>query len=440
MWSVVHFLDDSSVEAVPSYWVDNDKCAWPKNNYRAAKLRDNRAKPNKFEFDFYRAKVLSKNIPSLIVAKEKTNRAQFTTDISDYDDNNETQNLLIRSASGSNFQSVSRTFDNNSKYNLGLKIKTNKRENLSHKSLFNVSELSDDDGFNMLSDNSIVVNEKYDSPVFKKQKIYTSSANSNDQNLENSPSADISIESQQLDNVIVEIISDVEPAIADIPSTTLVSTGNNGNSSLSIHRNKAINKNTNQPNSTDYGTNPKNDMAESGSQSNNNAVNKTLLNYMAYIKIEINKISDVQQQILQQISVLNEGCNSNKTPAALVEEIDYFISTWPLSSHDELNDMEQKIQFEKDFKNKVVCELIRVGGKSLKDMIYKMMKKIFADTLLQKFTYFGLRNKCNFSTLYTNKAIFDAIRKSKYKAATDDEIVVIIGKWLTTSSSRIEKK
>jgi len=42
-----------------------------------------------------------------MVAKEKTNRAQFTTDISDYDDNNETQNLLIRSASGSNLQSVS---------------------------------------------------------------------------------------------------------------------------------------------------------------------------------------------------------------------------------------------------------------------------------------------------------------------------------------------
>jgi len=81
---------------------------------------------------------------------------------------------------------------------------------------------------------------------------------------------------------------------------------------------------------------------------------------MAYIKIEINKISDVQQQILQQISVLNEGCNSNKTPAALVEEIDYFISTWPLSSHDELNDMEQKIQFEKDFKNKVVINALNI--------------------------------------------------------------------------------
>jgi len=92
-------------------------------------------------------------------------------------------------------------------------------------------------------------------------------------------------------------------------------------------------------------------------------VNKTLLNYMAYIKIEVNKISDVQQQILQQISVLNEGCNycnSNKTPAALVEEIDYFVSTWPLSSHDELNDMEQKIQFEQDFKNKVVINALNI--------------------------------------------------------------------------------
>lgn len=68
----------------------------------------------------------------------------------------------------------------------------------------------------------------------------------------------------------------------------------------------------------------------------------------------------VQQQILQQISVLNEGYNLNKTPAALVEEIDYFISTWPLSSHDELNNMEQKIQYEQDFKNKVVINVLNI--------------------------------------------------------------------------------
>jgi len=30
MWSVVEFNDDRSVEAVPSFWIKNKKCAWPK--------------------------------------------------------------------------------------------------------------------------------------------------------------------------------------------------------------------------------------------------------------------------------------------------------------------------------------------------------------------------------------------------------------------------
>ncbi|KAF0718828.1 DUF4806 domain-containing protein, partial [Aphis craccivora] len=87
-----------------------------------------------------------------------------------------------------------------------------------------------------------------------------------------------------------------------------------------------------------------------------------------------------------------------------------------------------------------VNELIRVGGKTLKDMIYKIMRKVLTDTILKEFTYFGLRNKNNFSILLLNKAIFDAIRKSKFKNSTDEEIIAIIGKWLTTSKSRLEKK
>lgn len=65
------------------------------------------------------------NIASLVVAKEKTERAQFTSDLSAYDDgNNETQKLSV----------TSKQFDNNSKpcysrHNLGLNIKSKKRQN-----------------------------------------------------------------------------------------------------------------------------------------------------------------------------------------------------------------------------------------------------------------------------------------------------------------------
>lgn len=39
-------------------------------------------------------------------------------------------------------------------------------------------------------------------------------------------------------------------------------------------------------------------------------------------------------------------------------------------------------------------------------MIQKIMKKIFSDNVLKDFTYFGLRNKLNFSTLLINRLIF----------------------------------
>jgi len=64
MWKVVHFLNDNSVEPVPSYWVnrENNRCAWPNNNHLAKKMRDSRVKPNSFDFTNYKCKVLSQNI------------------------------------------------------------------------------------------------------------------------------------------------------------------------------------------------------------------------------------------------------------------------------------------------------------------------------------------------------------------------------------------
>jgi len=53
-----------------------------------------------------------------------------------------------------------------------------------------------------------------------------------------------------------------------------------------------------------------------------------------------------------------------------------------------------------------VSELTRLGGKTLSRIINKMLKKVFDDTILIKFTYYGLRNKESFHTLSINKAIF----------------------------------
>lgn len=58
-----------------------------------------------------------------------------------------------------------------------------------------------------------------------------------------------------------------------------------------------------------------------------------------------------------------------------------------------------------------LLELIRTGGKSAKQMLHKKMKKLLSDYVLKDFTYFGLRNKYNFSSLLINRVIFGNIIK-----------------------------
>lgn len=60
MWSVVHFIDDNTVEAVPSFWFENHFCAWPKKN--ASIFIKRKTIPNKFEFDYLSARKLYKDL------------------------------------------------------------------------------------------------------------------------------------------------------------------------------------------------------------------------------------------------------------------------------------------------------------------------------------------------------------------------------------------
>lgn len=60
MWLVVHFLSDNSVSAVPTTWVKRGYCAWPKPFIKNKnKFIENKIKPGKSQFDYYKARTLS---------------------------------------------------------------------------------------------------------------------------------------------------------------------------------------------------------------------------------------------------------------------------------------------------------------------------------------------------------------------------------------------
>ncbi|XP_060857874.1 uncharacterized protein LOC132935364 [Metopolophium dirhodum] len=173
---------------------------------------------------------------------------------------------------------------------------------------------------------------------------------------------------------------------------------------------------------------------------NNEKFQKTIINYLAFLKVEVCKISNRQEELFE---LFNNSQFSRSLTAAADEsnfEIDYFVSNWPISDINGINYMEDKMKSDNSFQKLIVCELARTGGKSLPNMIYKILKKVFTDKVLTEYTYYGLRNKNNFSILSINKAIFEAIKKSKFKSCCDDEVITAIGKWLTSAKGRLEKK
>jgi hypothetical protein len=61
-YSVVHFFEDESVEAVPHIWVKKDYCAWPINKTQISKYIASKLQPNAKEFANLKARVLCKKL------------------------------------------------------------------------------------------------------------------------------------------------------------------------------------------------------------------------------------------------------------------------------------------------------------------------------------------------------------------------------------------
>lgn len=63
-YSVVHFINENSVEAVPKIWINDEKsqCAWPKSCTKPSRLIEKRVLPNDKEFIYFKVRVLSQGI------------------------------------------------------------------------------------------------------------------------------------------------------------------------------------------------------------------------------------------------------------------------------------------------------------------------------------------------------------------------------------------
>jgi len=80
------------------------------------------------------------------------------------------------------------------------------------------------------------------------------------------------------------------------------------------------------------------------------------MSYLAYIKCEVNRISETQQEIIDILNNNNAQIVQKTTDLLSCDnyETDYFVMNWPINDDDGLLDLENKMK-DRTFYKLVVC-------------------------------------------------------------------------------------
>lgn len=78
------------------------------------------------------------------------------------------------------------------------------------------------------------------------------------------------------------------------------------------------------------------------------------MKYLTSLKVEVSNISDQQQEIIKMINDIQNKNSAQAVDSWAHDEVDYFVSNWPISDQDALKDMEDKIKTDLNFRKQVV--------------------------------------------------------------------------------------
>ncbi|KAF0682269.1 DUF4806 domain-containing protein, partial [Aphis craccivora] len=120
----------------------------------------------------------------------------------------------------------------------------------------------------------------------------------------------------------------------------------------------------------------------------------------------------------------------------LLEEI------FPIKSIGELENLEQKLENDKQFRLNIISKLtLLVGTKSVGDSVRRIMSKMFEDNVLLEYSLQGFKKKKSFQHCKVYRLLIDAIRvHPKFKSLIDKEFDVPLATWLAHAKFRITNK
>ncbi|CAI6353941.1 unnamed protein product [Macrosiphum euphorbiae] len=162
---------------------------------------------------------------------------------------------------------------------------------------------------------------------------------------------------------------------------------------------------------------------------------------MLTIKYEIKSIHEKLDIIIQRDE---ENTLTKTKESQLLYDTCFIDDKLPIKSQENLQEFENELSIDKNYRHQLVKRLSSVGGKSIKIMVKRIMTLMFTPELLCKFSYNGRGNKkCSFDKLLVNKIIFESVKTIKKFAASDNstnEIEQVIKYVLIQTPFKIKDK
>ncbi|XP_060879358.1 uncharacterized protein LOC132952838 [Metopolophium dirhodum] len=502
MWIIVSFDDEDAVEAVPAHWIKNNMCAWPKKDTK--KHIQRRTIPNKFDFNYFKSRILKKGIGTLHEAREMVKLAEETSDLSNIENTKRKKKTTIKNVeppqyieklqlhkNKQNDDLVSRedfdrsiTFETSPKkqktvtsYDFNQNLEHNYKEistienckTQSLKSKLNMigSRFSNEGHTNhQMSDCSpSKVKRTLFKPISTSIQENKSSSTTPESNHEissivytsSSPFKVISQDNYQslIPDVHEEIVlSDYNTKqLSNLSHRPSTSTKHNCNDDLKIKNmmpkpysstkfNNYIIKDHKRMNEVSPQSNLAITPRGTNSSDQHSDILNRILNVVLKIRYDVQSIQQKQMEMEQALTVAINQVNETKgsTHQNISTEAEDFYLMIPIMDEEQLFIFEEKL-LEKSYKLCVVNELKRLQKKELNSTVRGLLKALFNDDVLKEYSYVGQKKKKIFCSLRSCAIVFETIRKMKnFQSSTNATIEDPIKKYIAGAGFRKSSK
>ncbi|XP_018555636.1 uncharacterized protein LOC108899598 isoform X1 [Lates calcarifer] len=145
-------------------------------------------------------------------------------------------------------------------------------------------------------------------------------------------------------------------------------------------------------------------------------------------------LETIKQQNTTILQILQSG---NSSGTLHCEPPDVGTLPLPLQSVQDLRSLEQRLCTEPELKKKMISYLGLAGGMTTKESVWRIMAKLFTNTLAKNVNWRGRNNKQKIENLTIKRVILNAVRQNSFcKDAVDEEIERYIKRWLQLAGDR----